>query len=454
MSAEQLLITLWRRKWIVLLTVVVATAATYIVGRELPKVYSAQSTLFVGDRSRANSDFEAIQSGQVLAKTYAELIQSKNVARRVAAFLPDDRTPGELLDETSFKPVSDTQLIVVSAEGSSPEAAARLANAYASVFERYAVAELAEETQGDVSVADRAVAPSTPIRPRPMLYAGVMLMFSLFLGAGLAILRDRFDTRLGTDEEISRLVDLPVLAHVPATRRRRATRGQEQQFLEAFRILRTNLTFLRPGEPLSTVLVTSAQALDGKSTCAVSLARVIAEQGRRVVLIEGDLRRPMLARMFGLEATRGVAHYLVLDTPFEEILHETSVPNLYVAPAAALPPSPSTVLQTEVAQRLVDEAASWGDFVVVDSPPLSAGADASILAHAVGAVLFVVNYRRTRRSDAVAAVRRLRQTEAQLAGVVINEVPRWEHYDRYYTSEGPPTEDTALEALTGTPPRG
>jgi capsular exopolysaccharide synthesis family protein len=453
MSAEQLLITLWRRKWIVLLTVVVATAATYLVGRELPKVYSAQATLFVGDRGAASNDFEAIQSGQVLAKTYAELIQSKNVARRVADSLADGRTAGELLEQTSFKPVPDTQLIVVSAEGSSPTAAARLANVYASTFVRYAAAELAEETEGDVSVADRAVPSMTPIRPRPTLYAGVMLMFSLFLGAGLAILRDRFDTRLGTDEDISRLLDLPVLAHVPATGRRRPRRAEEQQFLEAFRILRTNLMFLRPGEPLSTVLVTSAQALDGKSTCAVSLAQVIAEQGRRVVIIEGDLRRPMLARTYDLDPKIGVAHYLVLDRPFEEILHETTVPNLYVAPAGALPPRPSALLQPDVAQRLVDEAANWADFVVVDSPPLSAGADASILAHAVGGVLFVVNYRRTRRSDAIAALRRLRQTEAQLVGVVINEVPRGERYDRYYT-EGSPTEEIDLEALTSTPPRG
>jgi hypothetical protein len=84
LSSEQLLITLWRRKWIAVLTVIVATGATYFLSRELPKVYSAQATLFVGDRGQANNDFEAIQSAQVLARTYAELIQSRHVARLVA----------------------------------------------------------------------------------------------------------------------------------------------------------------------------------------------------------------------------------------------------------------------------------------------------------------------------------------------------------------------------------
>ncbi|MGH3016108.1 MAG: YveK family protein, partial [Gaiellaceae bacterium] len=124
MSADQLLLTLWRRKWIVLLTVVVATAATYVVSRGLPKVYAAEATLFVGNRSDATSDFEAIQSAQVLARTYAELIQSGNVADRVADELPAGDTADEILERTSFRPISDTQLLVVEAEGDSPEEAA------------------------------------------------------------------------------------------------------------------------------------------------------------------------------------------------------------------------------------------------------------------------------------------------------------------------------------------
>ena len=88
MSADQLLITLWRRKWIVILTVLVATVATYVVSRQLPKVYEAEATLFVGNRSDSANDFEAIQSAQVLARTYAELIQSQNVADQVADALP------------------------------------------------------------------------------------------------------------------------------------------------------------------------------------------------------------------------------------------------------------------------------------------------------------------------------------------------------------------------------
>jgi capsular polysaccharide biosynthesis protein len=220
-SADQLLITLWRRKWIVLLTVLVATVATYVVSRQLPKVYEAQATLFVGNRADAGNDFEAIQSGQVLARTYAELIQSENVAAQVAEALPGDETAAEILDRTSFSPISDTQLLVVSAEGDTPAEAAELANVYAETFVEYADEELAAETNGEVTVADRAQPPAAAVRPRPTLYAAVMFVFALFLGAGLALLRDRLDTRLGSEDDLARELGVPVLARVPSIGRRR-----------------------------------------------------------------------------------------------------------------------------------------------------------------------------------------------------------------------------------------
>ncbi|MGH3022802.1 MAG: polysaccharide biosynthesis tyrosine autokinase [Gaiellaceae bacterium] len=452
MSADQLLLTLWRRKWIVLLTVVVATAATYVVSRGLPKVYASEATLFVGNRSDSASDFEAIQSAQVLARTYAELIQSSNVAELVADELPGDDTADEILERTSFRPISDTQLLVVEAEGDSPEEAAELANTYAETFAVYAQDELAAETNGQVTVADRAQPSSAPVRPRPTLYAAVMFVFALFLGAGLALLRDRLDTRLGSEDELSRELGVPVLARVPSIARRRLSRSREQRFLEAFRVLRTNLAFLSPQVPLSSVVLASASPAEGKSTSAIALARVMAEQGRRVLVIEGDLRRPALARLYELgdPALKGLTHYLALGWRFEEVVHETSVRNVFVMPAGAVPPNPSTLLRPEALKHLLAEASEWADFVIVDSPPLSAGADATILAHAVGTVIFVVNHRRGSRAKVVAAIRQLRQTEALIAGLIVNEMAGSEGYDRYYGDPG--AADPLPESLTASRP--
>lgn len=437
MQSDQLLITLWRRKWIIVLTAIVATTASYFVSAELPKVYSASATLFVGDRVGVNNDFEAIQSAQVLAKTYAELIQSRNVATEVALALPGELGAGEILERMTFRPVRETQLIVVSAEGDSPTAAIMLANTYASVFADYARDQLEDQTNGTVAIADRAQTSGAPIRPQPVLYSAIMLVLSLFLGAGLALLRDRLDTRLRSEDGLSAELGVPVLGRAPAVSRRRMGRAakqgfSEERFLEAFRVLRTNLAFLSQ-EPMSRFVVASSAPGEGKSTCAMALAQVIGEQSSRVIVIEGDLRRPSLAASYGIDrkSVAGVTHYLALGAEFEDVVHETAVPMVYLIPAGAIPPNPSTLLNEQGVEKLVRQASAWADFVIVDSPPLSAGADASILAHVVGNVLFVVNRRRSVRSHVFDAVARLRQAEASIAGFVVNEVPPGESYSYY-----------------------
>lgn len=438
MSAEQFLRALWRRKSILLLTVVLATAGAYFGGRALPKTYTASTTLFVANRTQSGNDFEAIQSGQVLARTYAELIQSKNVAAQAAAAIPGEATAEDLLDSMEFKPIPDTQLINVSAEAGASEGAAFVANAYSAAFIQFASTRLARQTEGTVSIADRASPPASPVRPDPFLYAAVAFAASLLLGAGLALLRDRMDTRLTSDEDILRAFDLPVLGRITekaAHRRRAKPEEEERRFIEGFRVLKANLAFLRPGEGISSVMVSSAAASEGKTTTAVGLARVFAEQGQRVVVIEGDMRRPTLADTLGAEASaQGLAHFLALDIPFRDVVQSTSIRNLHVVAAGVVPPNPSALLQTDSLARLVREATDWGDMLIVDSPPVSAGADASLLADAVDGALFVINYRRTRRTGAETALRRLRQTGAELMGVVVNGVPAAQG-DAYYYGE-------------------
>jgi len=153
----------------------------------------------------------------------------------------------------------------------------------------------------------------------------------------------------------------------------------------------------------------------------------------------------------GDPALKGLTHYLALGWRFEEVVHETSVQNVFLMPAGAVPPNPSTLLRPEALKHLLTEASEWADFVIVDSPPLSAGADATILAHAVGTVIFVVNHRRGSRAKVTAAIRQLRQTEANIAGLIVNEMAGSEDYDRYYGD--PSAADPLPESLTaGRPP--
>ena len=424
MTFEELLRIVWRRKWIVIVTTLVATLATYVVSSSLPKVYSADSALIVKAEGTTNTVAEATQVASVLSKTYAELIQRRSVAEEVAARLGEE-DPDELLSKMSFQPVSDTRLLLVTAEGDSPEGAADLANTYGDVFEEIVDERIGETTAGTVAVADEALPPESADRPRPTLYSAGVFVISLFLGIGLAVLRDRLETRLRTDE-LGPALDLPVLARIPVTRVDKhrllepSTRGT---FLEACRVLRANLEFIESQRRPTSLLVTSPGPGEGKTACSAGLARVIAEQGRRVVLIEGDMREPSLGGEEGPVATRGLADLLAFDLPFEEVIEETASENLYLLPAGPLPDNPANLLTPTALERLIAEVSAWSDFVVVDSPPVVAGPDAMLLGRAVSGSVLVVSSRRTERANALAAVDALRRARANLLGVVINEVP-------------------------------
>jgi succinoglycan biosynthesis transport protein ExoP len=432
MSVDQFLRTLWRRKLTVLMTVLIATTTTYVLARSAPKVYAATATLFVGDRKAALDNYQALQSAQSLTKTYAELIQSRNVADRVASSLGRGQQGGDLLEDVTFTPISETQLLSITAEAGGPRDAAVLANQYARTFIDYAQTNLATQTKSEISLVDPAQPPAGAIRPRPALYSAVALLVGLFLGCGLALLRDQFDRGVGEDDELSRVLGAPVLARIPSASARRLEGAREEQFLEAFRILRVNLTYAAPTRRVRSVLITSAEPGEGKTTTALALARVMAEQGQHVLIIEGDLRRPSLAQALDVGSDRaGLAQYLAGDERLADVAYPTSIPNVSVMPAGTHAPAPSALLQPERLQRLMDEAMEWAEFLIVDSPPLSAGADASLLGHAAGDVLFLVNAQRTRRGKAVAAVSQLRQAGARITGVILNGVHETADYGGY-----------------------
>jgi receptor protein-tyrosine kinase len=453
MGVDEFLATIWRGKWIVLLTVLAATLTTYFVADAAPKVYESSSTLFVGDRNAASDDFAALQSAQSLTKTYAELIQSENVADRVASGLPGRDTGSEVLEKVTFQPITETQLIVLTAEAGSARDAAALANRYAEQFVSYARTNLSSRTRSDISLVDVAQPPGSPVRPRPLLYSAIMLLVSFFLGIGLALLRAQFDRSLGDDEELGRSLDAPVLTRVPTVSTRKFEGAKEDRFLEAFRILRANISFLSPNEPVRSVLITSAEPAEGKTTVSVALARVLGEQGKRVLIIEGDLRRPALSQSLDLrgEQWQGLAQYLAQSLSLIDVAHSTTIENVWLIPAGATAPAPSVLLQPEPLRRLMDEALEWADFVIVDSPPMSAGADSPILANIVGRVLFVANAQRSRRARVVASVRQLRQAGAHVAGLIVNGVQDGGSYAYYDYSDQPRRDRNRLAEDLATP---
>lgn len=339
------------------------------------------------------------------------------------------------------------------------------------VLERSKESELSTQMRfNNVSVIDRALTPTMPIRPRAGLTLGLGALGGALLGLGLVVLRERLDRRIRGSEDAEALLGLTCLGTIPEaakapgparvslapTRRARSATSNAEgsvspelwvhqfptsAFAEAIRALRTNLLFSSPDRPYRTILVTSASPTDGKTTVATSLAISLARTGKSVLLIDADLRKPRLSRVFSLgQESQGVTSVVLEPELFASAIRRTDIENLAVLPTGTLPPNPAELLHSVAFERLLTAASENFERVVIDSPPLVAVTDAAILSRFVDTTLLVTRSGSTRKDHAKKAARALRDVGSKVAGMVLNGVSSsagaYGYYEYYGGSGG------------------
>jgi polysaccharide biosynthesis transport protein len=280
--------------------------------------------------------------------------------------------------------------------------------------------------------------PTGPSKMRTLLMAGSV---GLVLALATAFLLDYLDDTVKTPEDVERAMGLTTLAGISGVpgdkpRDRLITiRHPRSPVSEAYRALRTNLQFSSLDKPLRTLVVTSPNPQEGKSTTAANLAVVMAQTGRKVILVDADLRRPLQHRIFGVKNDHGLTDVLLsADLVVDKHLKPTEVDDLHLLNTGPLPPNPSELLGSQRMAALIDQLTEEADMVLFDSPPTLAVTDASVLAAQVDGVLLVVEAGRTRRTLARQTAERMRQVGASLVGAAINRVQpgRGGYYYSYY----------------------
>ena len=421
MKDDSPLAVIARRKWIIIGILLAFVITTAVVSKTLEKIYITHSTLLVALPADSPS-FDSVQASQAIARSYADIIDSPNVAQLVANELPGSPDRDDILAKTTFEPVEETQLLQISVEDPSPGRAKLIADTWASVATDYARTRLEPTTGATLTVADRAPRSSEPARPKPTLYTLVAAILGLAIGLGVAFLRDRLDRRLRTSDDVEERFDAPVLARIP---RRGRSDVSVSAFREAFRVLRTNLQFASQGRPLRSIAVTSGRDGEGKTTSIAQLAAAYAEVNQRVIVIEADFRRPALERELIPDRDEplrpGLSNYLVEAAELDEVVFPTGRPNVDIIPAGPLPPSPSALLESQRGRALVQELHnSETDVVLVDCPPLPIGADASVIAGWVDGVVLIVDLESSTYESVRDALRQLEAVQASTLGLVIN----------------------------------
>lgn len=210
---------------------------------------------------------------------------------------------------------------------------------------------------------------------------------------------------------------------------------------EAFRVLRTNLQFMGLDTPLKSILLTSATPGEGKSTVAANMAVAFAQSGARVCLVDADLRRPMVAKMFQLDNWVGMTSALVGQSTVEASLQATVVEGLWAMPSGPIPPNPAELLGSARMAKLVAELEERFDMVIVDTPPLLAVTDACVLAPKVGGVLLVTRSGQVDRRQVQRAKESLVAVKANMLGVVLDGVNNEQNQGYYYYYYGAKPEE-------------
>jgi capsular exopolysaccharide synthesis family protein len=305
---------------------------------------------------------------------------------------------------------------------------------------------LGQTSPNYLSVVEPAQLPQAPIQPKTRQNVLLAAIVGLMIAGGVAFLIEYLDDTIKTPDDLAGGLGLVALGSIARLEgesypEKLITRQPEHSSAdEAYRMLRSNVQFMANGRPLHTLLVTSAGPVEGKSITLANIGVVFAQNGLRTILVDSDLRRPMLHRIFQLPNRTGLSNVLLAPVTQvnEEIIQSAGVANLQVITSGPIPPNPSELLGSTRMSQVIAELRDLADVVIFDSPPVLSAADAALLANRLDGTILVAESGRTRREAALRAVEQLQRAGANLIGGVLNRLQKrtggyyYHYYDRYY----------------------
>jgi capsular exopolysaccharide synthesis family protein len=472
----------WRRRWVVVLCLVLVPAAAVGASLRQEKRYEASSQVLVKRQNLAATltgatDPSIYQQDDHVVQTQADLARSTKVAERTVAAVPvAGMTPQSFLDSSDVVPRPNADFLDFKVTDADPKLAARLVNAYAAAYTAYrqdldtrAIRDAQSEVRARLTQLRRQTPPrrgleeslitreqqlatlealqtsnafvtsnangAGQVQPRPVRNAAIGVALGLILGLAMALVLDRLDTRVRNEEELGDILGVPLLGRLAPPPRKLPAKQLVtlvqplSHEAENFAMLRLAFEFATLDRQTDVVMVTSASAQEGKSTTVANLAVTMARAGQRVRLIDLDLRRPMVQSFFGLDHSPGLTavvrghmplHEALVDIPLESGSDDAPTSGrLQVLPTGQLPPSPAEFLEKPSVGELFAHLREDADLVLVDAPPLLPVSDVLSISPHVDALLLVAHVGVIRRPVLQEFSRLVNSSPARPIGYII-----------------------------------
>jgi capsular exopolysaccharide synthesis family protein len=426
-----------RAHWLLIIFSILACtlAAGWLAWTRTP-IYAAQTQLFVSTSGSTTDPIQTYQGGlfaQQRVGSYARIVASPAVAEAVIRQLGLRESVQQLQAKIHASVPTDTVLINVTARDASPPRAKAIADAVGRHFSAFVNALETppgrRQSPVKVSVTSPAEVPTNPVSPRKSLAIVLGVVLGLVLGIGGAVLREALNRRIRGEDDAAAIARAPVLGSIVEDPQAKSNplvvvNDPDSVAAEAYRRLRTNLRVLRADHGVRSFVVSSAVASEGKTVIVANLGVALAQAGSRVVLVDADLRRPMLADVLGLPSTLGLTSVLADNVPVQAALQSwrDGLP-LEVLASGWRPSNPSELLESPRFAAVLGALMERVDVVLVDAPALLSVADAAILARLTSGMILVARVASTRAEQLATAARSLHAVDGQVLGVVLNRLP-------------------------------
>ncbi|MBL4934987.1 polysaccharide biosynthesis tyrosine autokinase [Clostridium sp. YIM B02515] len=441
MELREYLLILKKRWMLILVITFITTSSSAVFSFFIIKpMYKSDISVIIGkvgtDGKSQPVSYDDILMYQMLVKTYSGLASSRTVAEDVINKLKLKVTPEQFEKMITINSNSDTEFLNITVRSKDPEEAMLIANQLAKSLKEVSISV---KKMDDVQILDPAQLPTAPDSPRPVFNISIAFFLGLAASIVLILLIEYLDNTVKTQEDIEKLARVPVIGIIPnegettEDKKLISIKAPKSLVSEAYRTLRTSIQFSSFDKKIETIVVTSSKQGEGKTTIVSNLAITTAQSGKKVLLIDCDLRRPRIYKKLGILNREGLTNIVAGERKKSECIRAMDLPNLHVITSGPIPPNPAEILGSIRMKNLLKELKEDFDMILIDTPPVLAVTDAQILSTLCDGVLLVACCGETDRNDLIRAKELIDKVGGKVLGAVINKASKEvKQYNSYY----------------------
>lgn len=415
--------------------IIIATLVCCLIGGIYTKfltipMYKSSTTVILGSNQEGTGITQSdISINNNLVSTYAEIIKSRRVLEQVQKELNESYTYKELASEISVSSINNTQIIKITVEDNNALNAKIIANLVAKVF-TIEVPEL--YNLDNVHILDVAIEEDEPYNINVAKSSIIGGLLGLVLSSGIFFVIYYFDRTAKSVEQVEEVLQMPILGSVEETKNLKeelvVATNPKEIISEQIRTIRTNLQFTSADEKIKTILITSSIPSEGKSFISSNLATAFAQNNKKVLIVDCDMRKGRVNKIFKISNRIGLSNLLAYKEDDEENLEDyvfkTKIDNLYVIPRGKVPPNPSELLNSQKTAKLISLLSEIFDYIIFDGPPVNGLSDSLIMSDFVDRTIVVTSLNSAPIELLESTKKMLTNVNAKVAGVIVNKVPR------------------------------